>query len=331
MRHWVNFGLLFSFLTLAVSGVMAYVLPFSIITARVHIVFGALTVILVVLHTLSRTKYFSSHVAGNRKSRGLVAIVASACALVLVLAIYDLWPAKPVMDGSYETRRKAEIVRSSPLAGFLDVDDAHRLVARKPGPDADTALSLMVRFRDGLEATPAIAVWAETDTGTIIETLFLDEALAYAEDVTWQGIQTSRHQLLPIWRHRYTVVSGVDPLGKVDAFAGATPEHAFTLDQNLKLGEANRFVLCVEVSAVRDPNEAHPDAELGQPSILYTVFIEPGRGNSYTLLELTAHGGGAEQHGSPGYDFAGIDTALELIDLLLVKTGPVLEYPARGD
>lgn len=323
MRHWVNFGLLFSFLALSASGVMAFVLPFSIVTARVHIVFGALTVILVVLHTLSRTKYFSSKVKGKSASRGMVATIAAACALLLVFALYDVWPAKPVMEASYEARRKSEIVRSSPMAGFLDVDDAHRFVARQPSADADTALSLMVRFREGLDNTPAIAIWAETDTGTIIETLYLDEALAYAEDVTWHGVKTRRHQLLPIWRHKHTVISGVDPHGKIDAFAGATPEHSFTLDQNLKLGESSGFVLCVEVNAVRDPNEVFGDPDLGQPSILYTAFIQPGRGNAYTLLELTAHGGGAEENGAANYDFEGIDSAKELIDLLLVKTGPV--------
>lgn len=323
MRHWVNFGLLFSFLVLSVSGVLAYVLPFSITTARVHIVFGALTILLVALHAISRTRYFSGKLSGRGAARGMVASIAAGAALLLVLAFYDFWPAKPVMEASYEARRKTEIVRSSALAGFLDVGDAQRFVARNPGEGGDTSVSLMLRFREDLGAPPAIAVWAETDTGTIIETLYLDEALAYAEEVTWQGVQTSRHRLLPIWRHRYTVVSGVDPLGKVDAFAGATPEHAFTLDHNLKHEGGDGFVLCVEVNAVRDPSEAYPDPALGQPSVLYTAFIQPGRGNSYALLELTAHGGIADEHGSLGYDFAGIGSAKDLIDLLLVKTGPV--------
>jgi len=46
MRHLVNFGLLFCFLTLAVTGVMEFALPFSIVTARVHIVFGLATLVL---------------------------------------------------------------------------------------------------------------------------------------------------------------------------------------------------------------------------------------------------------------------------------------------
>jgi hypothetical protein len=251
----------------------------------------------------------------------MVAGVAAASASLLVLAFNNFWPAKPVMAASYEARRKSEIVRSSPLAGFLDKNDSHRFVARKPGEDADTALSLLVRFRENLASPPAIVVWAETSTGTIIETLYIDEAVAYSEDVTWQGLKTRRHLLLPIWRHKHTVISGVDPHGRVDAFAGATPEHSFTLDQNLKLGAEKGFILCVEVSAVRDPNKAYPDPDLGQPSILYTAYIQPGQGNPYALLELTAHGGIADEHGSLGYDFEGIDTAKEMLDLLLVKTG----------
>ena len=323
MRHCVNFGLLFSFLALVVTGAMAYALPFSIITARVHIVFGALTAVLVLLHLVSRTRYFSGKLSGRGASRGMVVAVFVGCVLVAVVSIYDIWPARQVMEASYEARRKVEIVRASPLAGMLDVDPAHRFVARQPGNDADTSLSLMVRFRDGLESAPAMAVWAETNSGTIIETLYLDEALAYGEDVEWQGIQTSRHQLLPIWRHKHTVVSGVDPHGKVDAFTGATPEHSFTLDQNLRSGGDDGFVLCVEINAVADPNEAHPDKDIGQPSLLYTAFIQPGQGNPYALLELTAHGGEAYDNGAPEYDLDGIGSAKELIDLLLVKTAPV--------
>lgn len=323
MRHWVNFGLLFSFLALAASGVMAYLLPFSLTTARVHIFAGALTVVLVLLHVLSRLKYFSSKVTGKSASRGMVAAVTLTAVVLLAVAVYDLWPAKQMVGASYEARRRSEIVRSSPLAGFLDVDAQHRFVARQPGEEADVALSLMVRFREGLEKAPAMVVWAETSSGTIIETLYIDEALAYGEDVEWQGVKTPRHKLLPIWRHKHTVVSGVDPHGKVDAFTGATPEHSFTIDQNLKTEDGEGFVLCVEINAVQDPSGPYADPDLGQPSLLYTAYIEPGKGSPWALLELTAHGADAFENGAPAYDLEKIGSAKDLIDLLLVKTAPI--------
>ena len=60
MRHIVNVGLLLSFLPLAVTEVMAFLLPFSLVTTRMHIVCGAATVVLVGLHLLSRLKYFQN-------------------------------------------------------------------------------------------------------------------------------------------------------------------------------------------------------------------------------------------------------------------------------
>ena len=323
MRHWVNFGLLFSFVVLAATGLMAYTLPFSIVTTRVHMFFGGLTLLLTLAHALARLRYFSAKLSGHTRAPGVVAGAALICVSLLALTVFNVWPARTVSDASYEARRKVEIVRASPLAGFLDTDKTHRFVARQPGEDADTALSLLVRFREGLAHPPAMAVWAETSAGTLIETLYLDASLAYGEDVTFHGVKTRRHHLLPVWRHRYTVVSGVDPQGKIDGFTGATPEHTFTLDQNLKVGGEAGFVLFVEVNAVRDPNTAYADADLGQPSVLYSAFIQPGKGNPYVLLELTAHGGTAVENGAPGYDFDGIDTAKNLIDLLLVKTAPL--------
>ncbi|BCX46108.1 conserved hypothetical protein [Haloferula helveola] len=325
MRHWVNFGLLFSFLTLMVSGVMAFTRPFSIATTRVHVFFGFLTIVLVVLHLVSRTRYFSGKLKGKQSSRGMVALVAASACGLAALAVGGVWPSKQVIDAGYEARHRAEIVRSSPMAGFLETEDTERFVAREPAEPGSAAVSLLVRFRDGLEQAPAVAVWAETTTGTMIETLYLDESLAYGEEVEWQGVKTRRHRVLPIWRHRYTMVSGIDPNGEVDAFTGSTPSHSFSLDKYLKLAEGEEMVICVEVNAAGDSNEAFPNSEVGQPSLLYTAYLKPEEGAAYALLELTAHGGEAEKGGTLAYDFEGIDSAKRLVDLLLVKVAPAAE------
>lgn len=320
MRHWVNFGLLFSFLTLAVSGLLAYFQPFSLVTTRVHIVFGLLTLFLVVLHLVSRLPYFKTRITGKQASKSLLATTLFIWSSLLALSIYGLWPAKPLMDSSYESRNKAAIVRPSPLAGIADLEDGQRLVGRKPGEAADTAVSLLLRFGDGVDPPPAIAIWAETSTGSMIETLYLDSKLAYSETVDWQGVETRRHHLLPIWRHKYTLVTGIDPSGEIDAFTAATPSHAFTLDQYMDSGSSDSFILCVEVNAVSDADENYPDPKIGQPSLLYTAFIEKTGRSNYQLLELTAHGGDAVQSGTLNYDLDNIGSAGQLIDLLLAHT-----------
>ena len=318
LKHWVNFGLLFSFLTLAVSGLLAYLQPFSLVTTRVHMVFGVLTLLLVGLHLLSRVPYFKAQTIGKKASRKLLVTITLSWVVLLLVSLWGIWPAKPLMNASYESRHRQAIVRPSPLAGIAEIDGGQRLVGRNPGEEADTTVSLLLRFGDQLKAPPAVAVWAETTNGSMIETLYLDSELSYAEDVTWQGSKTKRHHLLPIWRHRHTLVSGVDPKGEIDAFTAATPEHAFTLDQYLKSGEDGRFVICVEVNVLADSNEAYDDELLGQPSLLYTAYVDASEGAKYQLLELTAHGGEAIENGTLNYDFDGIDSARKIVDLLLV-------------
>ncbi len=317
MRHWVNFGLLFSFLTLMGSGLLAYLQPFSLVTTRVHIVFGLLTIVLVVLHVLARTKYFAAKTTGPAASRGMVLVILLGWSGLLALTLWGLWPAKPLMAGTYESRHKLQIVRHSALSGLVNLDDGNRLAARQPSATANMALSMLIRFKDGSKPPPAMAIWAESSTGSLIETLYLDSELAYSEDVEWQGVKTQRYKLLPIWRHRYTQFSKVDPTGRIDALTASTPKHAFTLDQYLDTGKEGGFVLCVEVNAVGDANQAFGDPQLGQPSLLYTVYIDNKEVPGYRLLELTAHGAGAEKSGALHYDFDGIDTATQLVDLLL--------------
>lgn len=324
MRHIVNFGLLFAFIGLAVTGVMAFTLPFSITTTRVHIVFGALTLLLVVAHLLSRTRYFSGKLKGKGSSRGMVSAVVLGLGVVAAASIAGWWPTDAAIALGYESRNRTAIVRESPAAGFLDTGST-RWIVRKPEEPGLPSLALAIRFSDDGGPPPAVAAWVESTTGTMIETLYLDEALAYSEQVEWQGVATERHKLLPIWRHRHTMVSGVEPSGEVDLYSAATQTHSFKLEKQLE--EEKEFVICVEVNAVRDPNEAWPDAELGQPSLLYTAYFEPAAGDGYALLELSAHGGGAEEGGTLEYDLDGIDSAKGLVDLLLAKLGA----SRRGD
>ena len=325
-RHLVNFGLLASFLTLAVSGALAFFRPFSIVTTRVHVVFGLVTFVFVGLHLASRTGYFKRQLTHNSSataSRPLLIGVLVAWLLLLGVAFLGWTPARFLLGQSYEARHRAEIVRASPLTGFIESARHTRLVARAPTDDADVGVSLSMGFPKALKTLPSVAIWAETTAGTMIETLYIDPDLAYSDRPEWGGKPTSRHLILPLWRHRYTMVSGIDPTGEVDAISGATKSHSFSLDDYLVLGEEKSFVLCVEVNAHGDFNESYPDLHIGQPSLLYTALIELDSDQRHALLELTGHGGGAEKSGAIHYELDGFTSAKELVDLVLARTGPV--------
>ncbi|MDA0749655.1 MAG: hypothetical protein O2964_02970 [Verrucomicrobia bacterium] len=322
MQHVVNFGLLFCFITLACSGVLSFFQPFSLITTRIHIVFGFLTVLLVGCHLFSRLRYFKRSFRKSEKSffgYGKLTALTIVWSGLLWVAWKGMNPVSLLIDQGYEARHRAAIVRSSPWGGHGDLGEGVKVIARKPAEDADVMVSLKVQLSESDGPPASVAVWAETSSGSMIETLYIDPLLAYEETPDWGGEPTPRHQILPIWRHRYTLVSGVNPLGEVDAVTGATSSHKFTLDEYLVLGEDKSFVLCVEVNRPGDPNEHYEDKHLGQPSVLYTAFIAPDQKQKYVLLELTGHGGGAEQGGAIQYDLETCTTALECVELLLAN------------
>ncbi|PHQ31765.1 DUF4405 domain-containing protein [Rhodopirellula bahusiensis] len=326
MRHWVNLALLFSFSTLMVTGVLAFTLPFSQTNTRLHVVSGVVCVVLVTKHVLSRLTYFRSIASRQSKAMGLMrkASVLGFWAVVLVASVAAVPPTNWLMDQSYETRQRTQIVRTSSLVGFGQTSPHQRIVVRKPKQEDDATLSIHLGYSTSLDQLPVTAAWVESTTGTMIETLYLDEGIAYGEVVPRtqsSGVDSvlRRSDVLPIWRHAYTIVSGVDPDGDIDGLSGATQNHRFELDPYLQPGKGNRFVVCVEFNLPGDTSDDWQEREWGQPSLLYTALIDVDSESPHAILELTGHGGGSESDGNIRYDLENISTARNIADLFLAK------------
>jgi hypothetical protein len=328
IRHIANLGLLLAFTTLAVTGVMSFVLPFSIATARVHIVFGLVTLILVGMHLATRVDYFtriakqSVAIKTQKKRqvpRAVVGGIVAVWAGLLAVSFYGTRPATDLIATGYEARHAAEIFRASPQTAYEQVGDTIRL-ATLSSETGEVVIEVEVEYADPLTEQPAAAIWAQTTgvPGRMIQTLYVDRELAYSANPVWNGQAAPRHHILPIWRHQYRDINGVDPTGDIDAVTSATPDHSFSVEESLR-AEDSEIVICLEFNLANDPNDAYPDAHLGQPSMLYTALIDLSSEQSYYLMTRTAHGGGAEGDGQPRYDFEDITTAGGLIEKVLVR------------
>lgn len=252
--------------------------------------------------------------------RKQVLLFGAGFGFLVYAAIAGLPPSSWLIENSYEHKNRAQIVRSSNLVGFDQPEPHRKLIVRKSLDDNASGLSINLSFRKKLNPMPSIAVWAESTVGSMIETLYLEQSLAYSETPLWEDYRTQRSHILPLWRHRYTLLSGITPSGEVDAVSGATESHRFALDPYLYAGNGNEFVLCVEINVPGDTNSWHKDPILGQPSLLYSCLIEVDRAEPYYLLELTGHGGGdALETGNIQYDLDDIDSAKQMKDLFLVK------------
>lgn len=323
MRHLVNFGLLFSFSALAATGTLAYFQPFSLSVTNIHIIAGFITLVLVILHIVARVPYFRNRITKGKQSlssRIQILMIGVACGFLIYTAVNNLPPASWLIENSYEHKNSAQIVRSSNLVGFDQPAPHRKWIVRKSQDGNGSGISISLGFREDLNPMPSIAVWAESTIGSMIETLFLEQSLAYSEVPLWEDYKTQRSHILPLWRHRYTLLSGISPSGEIDAISGATEKHRFALDPYLQPGKGNEFVLCVEINAPKDLSDNFPDPLLGQPSLLYTCLVEVDSEQSYYLFELTGHGGGdAIETGNVQYDLEIIDSAKQMKDLFLAK------------
>ena len=323
MRHIINISLLLVFTTLAISGILSYICPFDLDTTRVHIVFGFVTLILIGLHLWDKKAYFKaifSHRSSLFIPKRTLGLIFSLWLILLLSSLYNYAPAKQIMAKSYESRESHQIVRPNPLIKSISESNSHS-TARLHENKASNALEVHLVTKPELKIKPAIAIWAESKGGSLIETLYLSPEFAYSEEVNWQGIKTTRSKVLPIWRQRYTLLTGVDPEGKLDIMSGATSSHTFSLQKYLKT-DADEYIIYLEINTAKDPNNDWPDLQLGQPSIIYSTYISHNDSTLYKVLELTAHSGLGKnnKHGTMNYDLSSLTSAREILELGLIKS-----------
>jgi hypothetical protein len=346
MRHYVNFTLLLAFTSLVVSGLLRFFQPFSLATTRVHIVFGTTVLILVGLHLASRLNYFTKILRAPPKTgsdrlaaRRLILLPLLLCSYLWAACLLDWWPVPQLLNLGYEAKNRAIIFRPETgtevrrLAGDTlqmkrqTTDDASLLIEIEWG----TAMDMGARFPTSFSAArPQIAIWAESSTGALIETFFVSEESAYAERFEWAGEPRQRVDLLPIWRHQFTLASGVEPNGEIDTYSSSTPEHSFSVENYLQ-ADASGFYVCVEVNAPHDrnaffhadqptPSEGYTHSGIGQPSVYFSAFIDPSTPTKYYLMNYVGHGGSNSQPaGNVHFDSTHITTARDLIEKVLVR------------
>ncbi|MBH54289.1 MAG: hypothetical protein CMI18_08070 [Opitutaceae bacterium] len=345
MKHYVNFSLFLAFSILVISAMLRFFEPFSLLTTRVHIVFGSFVLLLVALHLSSRLGYFPRMLRRGRGRKGggiqslrLILLPLVTCTYLLTACFLNWFPVPQFLGLGHEKKSRSIIFR--PEDGLATRTSKVGFQLKRETPEEagifvdiewGEAFDLVAEFPTPFTgAMPQIAIWAESSVGSLIETFFVSEESAYAESFKWVGNERRRVDILPIWRHQFTLVSGVEPDGDIDTFSGATPEHSFSVEGYLD-EDPEGFYLSLEVNIPNDPNDYyHADQDeadegytlpgVGQPSVYYSAFIDPSEAKKYYLMQFVGHGGSSsQQSGDLYYDSSHLTTARNLIEKILVR------------
>jgi hypothetical protein len=299
--------MLLNFIVLVITGVMRFTLPFSIEVTRVHMLSGLAITILIGFHIFGRLRQMKLMVKSRDGINYAPVVLTLALCGVYWSAAWYAWPgAKQMVNLSYESRHRNEIFRErNNVVGNTAADTVQTFKLATEKSSIDVTLDWTEL---GEKSDKSVAIWVETKSGSMIETLYISESLRFSEDAKWEGEQVKRGRILPIWRNRYTDICGIGPDGIYDAISGPTKNHKFDLENNLTDQEA--FAVYVEINAANDD----------QPSVLYVALIEPESSNPYTLLSLLGTGEDAFKSGAINYELGGLTTARELVEKILVHT-----------
>ena len=208
---------------------------------------------------------------------------------------------------------------------------------------SEKGLEFIIYFEKGEKHNhPTFVFWTEDMNENYLQTLFVTKSFATGifghapiNDTLWgpePGV-AKRPAALPYWWHKcnketieITVPSPDQPY--VDAYTGETPKGSFAL--KIKTDDINKdkFRVLMEINQPWDwndfwTNNRYPDdyayKTSSQPSLIYSVTIDPGSNIKEYYLNPIGHGHYSGKDGVLYTDLSTISTARYIINKVIVR------------
>lgn len=259
-RKTVNLMVAMTFSVIVISGIMAFFLPFSIITTGSHALMGFVFIFLIALH-------ISNNLKGFKRSFSRKNFIFALCSTIFFTALF-IWQPKPV---------KYVLALSNNMGAALDrFDMKNDGMIYHYSPAENYKLKLEVRAGQSFDpkSPPEFAIWLENKSNYHIKTLHAG----------------SEADQLPYWSWKVKeyekAKNEADTKNEVDTVSGATPNSSFD-PKDYILPERNKepFYLIIEINQKGDSNEFHKD----QPSIIYKVEIDNQFPKVFQIMDIVGY------------------------------------------
>jgi len=304
-RNLVSLLIAMLFVTLAVTGVMGFFLPFHLLTVSVHSLVGFVFIAAVALHV---TNNF-------RQLRGYFAKPSALIILLLVIALVTviLLQPRPV---------KAILGLSDNLGPELDRFElsGNRMTYRyAPAPNYRMELEVMGGKTYDAQNPPALAIWIENRSGYHIKSLH-------------HTGQDQAEAILPYWhfkrseylkyKKRHEQMTEAERKAELDAMSSATENDSFDPLDYIVPKDPQReapYRVMIEINQRGDGNSHHRD----QPSLVYSVEVDNRDPRTYQVLEIVGYPQSEVEDGETKWSLHFADetltTARDLLDSALLR------------
>ena len=289
-RRSVSLLTALSFGVLAVTGVLAFIRPFSLDLIGLHSLTGFVFIALIALHVVNNRRPLASYL----RSRALWGALAVTVALTLLF----WWQPAPVMTVLGWSGNLGPAMERFEMAEDRMVFDY------APSPDYKMQLAVRTGPSFDVSPPPEVAIWLENQGGYHIKTL---REPALADEV-------------PYWKFKHAgwenAKRRAEEIGEVDVVSSPTPNGSFDPADYIlpgDSGDSTPYALLLEINRAGDD----------QASLVYAVEIDNSLPRTFQLLELRGYPKREdESDGKEAWPLHYVDdtfgSALELIDSALL-------------
>ncbi len=257
-RRWVTLLTTLTFVVLAVTGVLAFILPFSLQIIGLHSLMGFLFIALVALHV--------GHSRGPMKRHLRSPILWATLAVSVVLSLLFWLQPQPVrailgLSGNL-----------GPAQERFEMLEDEMVFHYTPAPSYKMQLRVRTGTAYSLEQPPQIAIWLENQGAYHIKTLLAPEADSARHLTYWsfkrEGWQKAREE--------------AEKTAEVDIISSDTPNGSFDPKDYILPADPDNpmpYRLLIEVDLPQDD----------QPSLVYAVEIDNAAPQAFQLLDLMGY------------------------------------------
>ncbi len=293
-----------TFLVLSVTGILAFVRPFSLQIIGLHALLGFLFVGLIALHIANNSRHLSRYLKGK-----VVWLASGATVAATLLFFWQPAPVKSILGLSRNL---------GPAMERFEMTEEDLSFQYSPSPSYKMALSIRTGEAFDFENPPLVAIWLENASFYHIKTLLAPGEISTGKaslpywDFKVRGWEKAKREAeKKAAREESMDVAGIDAISAPTRNSSFDPaDYILPPDSDTPMP----YRLLVEIDQLDD----------GQPSLVYAVEIDNADPRSYQLLELNGYPK-REENEEEGkevwalyYVDESFDSALDVIDSALL-------------
>jgi hypothetical protein len=286
-----------TFVVMAVTGALAFFLPFSIEIAGLHSLMGFVFVAFIAVHVLNNSRQLK----GYLRSR----VVGLALAVTVGLGVVFFFqpaPVKAVLGLSQNlgpALDRFEVQEDGMVYHYAPSDDYRMELTVKTGPNFDP------------EDPPEIAIWLENQGDYHIKTLLGPDGIS--DDLPYWSFKRRG------WEKAKEEAGNEE---EIDAVSTPTPNGSFDPADYILPADPDTstpYKLLIEINQSGDAHGEYDD----QPSLVYSVEIDNLRPVTFQILDLVGYPKREDEDGKEAWSLYFVDegfgSALKLVDSVLFR------------